>query len=89
MTGMCRRQEIMSVCFDSPQLKTTFSTDSRVQNMFEILLDDEMEKDKREKVSILSLLAVFFFFLLFVGMWLNVCGFTSANVYVLLCLGCQ
>ena len=57
--------------------------------MFEILLDDEMEKDKREKVSILSLLAVFFFFLLFVGMWLNVCGFTSANVYVLLCLGCQ
>lgn len=37
--------------FDSPQLKTTFSTDSRVQNMFDILLDDEMEKDKREKVG--------------------------------------
>uniref|UniRef100_A0A671U7P3 Unc-45 myosin chaperone B n=1 Tax=Sparus aurata TaxID=8175 RepID=A0A671U7P3_SPAAU len=30
---------------------TTFSTDSRVQNMFEILLDDEMEKDKREKAA--------------------------------------
>ncbi len=38
--------------FDPPQLKTTFSTDSRVQNMFDILLDDEMEKDKREKVGI-------------------------------------
>lgn len=38
--------------FDSPQLKTTFSTDSRVQNMFDILLDEEMEKDKREKVGI-------------------------------------
>ena len=63
MTGMCRRQEIMSVCFDSPQLKTTFSTDSRVQNMFEILLDDEMEKDKREKVSILSPCCFFFFFI--------------------------
>lgn len=37
---------------NSPQLKTTFSTDSRVQNMFDILLDDEMEKEKREKVSI-------------------------------------
>ena len=35
----------------SPQLKTTFSTDSRVQNMFDILLDAEMEKDKREKVG--------------------------------------
>uniref|UniRef100_A0A671U7K0 Unc-45 myosin chaperone B n=2 Tax=Sparus aurata TaxID=8175 RepID=A0A671U7K0_SPAAU len=33
------------------KLKTTFSTDSRVQNMFEILLDDEMEKDKREKAA--------------------------------------
>lgn len=48
--------------------------------MFEILLDDEMEKDKREKVSIFSSC----WFLLFVGMWLNVCGFTSATVYVLL-----
>uniref|UniRef100_A0A8P4KN38 Protein unc-45 homolog B n=1 Tax=Dicentrarchus labrax TaxID=13489 RepID=A0A8P4KN38_DICLA len=33
------------------QAKTTFSTDSRVQNMFDILLDDEMEKDKREKAA--------------------------------------
>lgn len=32
------------------QLKTTFSTDSRVQNMFDILLDEEMDKDKKEKV---------------------------------------
>lgn len=46
---------------NSPQLKTTFSTDSRVQNMFDILLDDEMEKEKREKVSI-SLPTVFIFF---------------------------
>ncbi|XP_008335077.1 protein unc-45 homolog B [Cynoglossus semilaevis] len=33
------------------KLKTTFSTDSRVQNMFDILLSDEMEKDKREKAA--------------------------------------
>uniref|UniRef100_A0AAQ6IGR2 Protein unc-45 homolog B n=1 Tax=Anabas testudineus TaxID=64144 RepID=A0AAQ6IGR2_ANATE len=33
------------------QLKTTFSTDSRVQNMFDILLNEEMEKDKREKAA--------------------------------------
>ncbi|KAM7391765.1 hypothetical protein PAMP_022425 [Pampus punctatissimus] len=33
------------------KLKTTFSTDSRVQNMFDILLDEEMEKDKREKAA--------------------------------------
>ncbi|KAM9858097.1 protein unc-45 homolog B [Aulostomus maculatus] len=33
------------------KLKTTFSTDSRVQNMFEILLDEEMEKDKKEKAA--------------------------------------
>nr|XP_046243169.1 protein unc-45 homolog B isoform X2 [Scatophagus argus] len=33
------------------KLKTTFSTDCRVQNMFEILLDDEMEKEKREKAA--------------------------------------
>uniref|UniRef100_A0A8C3AT46 Protein unc-45 homolog B n=1 Tax=Cyclopterus lumpus TaxID=8103 RepID=A0A8C3AT46_CYCLU len=33
------------------KLKSTFSTDSRVQNMFDILLDDEMEKDKREKAA--------------------------------------
>ncbi|XP_068616783.1 protein unc-45 homolog B [Brachionichthys hirsutus] len=33
------------------KIKTTFSTDSRVQNMFDILLDDEMEKDKREKAA--------------------------------------
>lgn len=33
------------------QLKTTFSTDSRVQNMFDILLDDGMDKEKKEKVS--------------------------------------
>ncbi|CAK6970511.1 protein unc-45 homolog B [Scomber scombrus] len=33
------------------KLKTTFSTDSRVQNMFDILLDDEMEKDKKEKAA--------------------------------------
>ncbi|XP_069565481.1 protein unc-45 homolog B [Brachyistius frenatus] len=33
------------------KLKTTFSTDSRVQKMFEILLDEEMEKDKRDKAA--------------------------------------
>ncbi|XP_029295679.1 protein unc-45 homolog B-like isoform X1 [Cottoperca gobio] len=33
------------------KLKTSFSTDSRVQTMFEILLDEEMEKDKREKAA--------------------------------------
>ncbi|XP_030637881.1 protein unc-45 homolog B [Chanos chanos] len=33
------------------KLKTTFSTDSRVQNMFDILLDDEMDKDKKEKAA--------------------------------------
>uniref|UniRef100_A0A8C5NHB8 Protein unc-45 homolog B n=1 Tax=Gouania willdenowi TaxID=441366 RepID=A0A8C5NHB8_GOUWI len=33
------------------QAKTTFSTDSRVQNMFDILLDEEMEKDKKEKAA--------------------------------------
>ncbi|KAF7661136.1 hypothetical protein LDENG_00268900 [Lucifuga dentata] len=33
------------------KLKTTFSTDSRVQNMFDILLDEEMEKEKREKAA--------------------------------------
>lgn len=41
---------MMNTLLVSPQLKTTFSTDSRVQNMFDILLSDEMEKDKREKV---------------------------------------
>jgi len=38
------------------QLKTSFSTDSRVQNMFDILLDEEMEKDTKEKVCIISFL---------------------------------
>ncbi|XP_041855676.1 protein unc-45 homolog B [Melanotaenia boesemani] len=33
------------------KLKTTFSIDSRVQNMFDILLDEEMEKDKKEKAA--------------------------------------
>ncbi|KAL2092071.1 hypothetical protein ACEWY4_011869 [Coilia grayii] len=33
------------------KLKTTFSTDSRVQNMFDILLADEPEKDKVEKAA--------------------------------------
>ncbi|XP_048837352.1 protein unc-45 homolog B [Brienomyrus brachyistius] len=33
------------------KLKTTFSTDSRVQNMFDILLDEETEKDKIEKAA--------------------------------------
>ncbi|XP_035235626.1 protein unc-45 homolog B isoform X2 [Anguilla anguilla] len=33
------------------KLKTTFSTDSRVQSMFDILLDDEMDKDKKEKAA--------------------------------------
>ncbi|XP_037536403.1 protein unc-45 homolog B [Nematolebias whitei] len=33
------------------KLKTTFSTDSRVQNMFDILLDEEMDKEKREKAA--------------------------------------
>uniref|UniRef100_A0A8C5APR1 Protein unc-45 homolog B n=1 Tax=Gadus morhua TaxID=8049 RepID=A0A8C5APR1_GADMO len=32
-------------------LKTTFSTDSRVQNMFDILMAEEMEKDKIEKAA--------------------------------------
>uniref|UniRef100_A0A8C7KDY9 Unc-45 myosin chaperone B n=1 Tax=Oncorhynchus kisutch TaxID=8019 RepID=A0A8C7KDY9_ONCKI len=30
---------------------TTFSTDSRVQNMFDILLDEEMDKDKKEMAA--------------------------------------
>ncbi|XP_077418271.1 protein unc-45 homolog B [Vanacampus margaritifer] len=33
------------------KLKTTFSTDSRVQNMFDILLDEEMDRDKKEKAA--------------------------------------
>uniref|UniRef100_A0A3P8NMK2 Protein unc-45 homolog B n=1 Tax=Astatotilapia calliptera TaxID=8154 RepID=A0A3P8NMK2_ASTCA len=33
------------------KLKTTFSTDSRVQNMFDILFDEESEKDKKEKFT--------------------------------------
>lgn len=33
------------------KLKTTFSTDSRVQNMFDILLDEEVDKDKKEKAA--------------------------------------
>uniref|UniRef100_A0AAX7SVJ8 UNC-45/Cro1/She4 central domain-containing protein n=1 Tax=Astatotilapia calliptera TaxID=8154 RepID=A0AAX7SVJ8_ASTCA len=33
------------------KLKTTFSTDSRVQNMFDILFDEESEKDKKEKAA--------------------------------------
>lgn len=38
----------------SPQLKTTFSTDSRVQNMFDILFSDESDKEKQEKVWTIS-----------------------------------
>lgn len=84
MIGKCQHQEIMSkFCFDSPQLKTTFSTDSRVQNMFDILLDDEMEKEKKEKVGIFCNVKQnprdTFLFLLFVSIWMNrVIGFTSA-----------
>ncbi|KAM6931263.1 protein unc-45 homolog B [Xenentodon cancila] len=33
------------------KLKTTFSTDSRVQNMFDILFDEEMDKEKKEKAA--------------------------------------
>ncbi|XP_056890350.1 protein unc-45 homolog B isoform X2 [Takifugu flavidus] len=33
------------------KLKTTFSTDSRVQNMFDILLDEEMGKENKEKAA--------------------------------------
>ncbi|KAM8866318.1 protein unc-45 homolog B isoform 1-T1 [Synchiropus picturatus] len=33
------------------KLKTTFSTDSRVQNMFDILLGEEMDKEKMEKAA--------------------------------------
>uniref|UniRef100_A0A674PCT6 Unc-45 myosin chaperone B n=1 Tax=Takifugu rubripes TaxID=31033 RepID=A0A674PCT6_TAKRU len=33
------------------QAKTTFSTDSRVQNMFDILLDEEMGKENKEKAA--------------------------------------
>uniref|UniRef100_A0A8C1WMK7 Protein unc-45 homolog B n=1 Tax=Cyprinus carpio TaxID=7962 RepID=A0A8C1WMK7_CYPCA len=32
-------------------LKTTFSTDSRVQNMFDILFSDESDKEKQEKAA--------------------------------------
>ena len=35
----------------SPQLRVQYSTDSRVQNMFEILLDGNSEADKLEKVG--------------------------------------
>jgi len=35
----------------SSQLRVQFSTDSRVQTMFEILLDRNSEADKLEKVS--------------------------------------
>lgn len=35
----------------SSQLHVQFSTDSRVQKMFEILLDENSESDKLEKVS--------------------------------------
>lgn len=37
--------------FLSPQLRVQFSTDSRVQKMFEILLDENSEADKLEKAS--------------------------------------
>uniref|UniRef100_A0AAY5KSG6 Protein unc-45 homolog B n=1 Tax=Esox lucius TaxID=8010 RepID=A0AAY5KSG6_ESOLU len=33
------------------QAKTSFSTDSRVQNMFDILLDEESDKEKKEKAA--------------------------------------
>ncbi|XP_062399336.1 protein unc-45 homolog B [Sardina pilchardus] len=33
------------------KLKSTFSTDSRVESMFNILLDEEHEKDRREKAA--------------------------------------
>uniref|UniRef100_A0A6Q2X2V3 Protein unc-45 homolog B n=2 Tax=Esox lucius TaxID=8010 RepID=A0A6Q2X2V3_ESOLU len=33
------------------KLKTSFSTDSRVQNMFDILLDEESDKEKKEKAA--------------------------------------
>ncbi|XP_030593567.1 protein unc-45 homolog B [Archocentrus centrarchus] len=33
------------------KLKTSFSTDSRVQTMFDILFDEESEKDKKEKAA--------------------------------------
>uniref|UniRef100_A0A672KTN8 Protein unc-45 homolog B n=1 Tax=Sinocyclocheilus grahami TaxID=75366 RepID=A0A672KTN8_SINGR len=33
------------------KLKTTFSTDSRVQNMFDILFADESDKEKQEKAA--------------------------------------
>uniref|UniRef100_A0AAR2L264 UNC-45/Cro1/She4 central domain-containing protein n=1 Tax=Pygocentrus nattereri TaxID=42514 RepID=A0AAR2L264_PYGNA len=33
------------------KLKTTFSTDSRVQNMFDILLSEEEDKEKKEKAA--------------------------------------
>lgn len=39
-----------SACF-LPQLHVQFSTDSRVQNMFDILLDEKSEADRLEKVS--------------------------------------
>uniref|UniRef100_A0A7N9AU04 Protein unc-45 homolog B n=1 Tax=Mastacembelus armatus TaxID=205130 RepID=A0A7N9AU04_9TELE len=33
------------------KLKTTFSTDSRVQNMFDILFNEDMDKEKKEKAA--------------------------------------
>lgn len=43
------------------QLRVQFSTDSRVQKMFEILLDENSEKEKREKVrTVLDLTKLLF-----------------------------
>lgn len=39
-----------ALCSLSAQLRIQFSTDSRVQKMFEILLDENSDKEKREKV---------------------------------------
>lgn len=65
-----------------PQLKTTFSTDSRVQNMFDILLDEEMEKDKREKVGILPVKKHFY-------VDAHTVVVVSLLLLLLLCIGCQ
>lgn len=38
------------ILFPPPQLKIQFSTDSRVERMFEVLLDESIDKERKEKV---------------------------------------
>lgn len=71
--------------FASPQLKTTFSTDSRVQNMFDILLDEEMEKEKREKVGVFPYFEAQYFIEVFNTI---LCPDVAAEVRIYFCLRC-